>query len=945
MKKSTSILSTMFVLLLVFSAFFCLETQVRAADTELFTYTEQNGKLIVTGLTREGERASGVVNVPSTVGGKTVSSVGYHAFYYEKTKITEIVLPETVNYIDKYAFSADDEAPLTVTVLNSKAKFENNAINNFYEAITLRGYYGSTTHTYAEKNDIAYELIDGIDLSAAKVSLSTSSIPEEEKFIYNEKTNDYEDNYPTVTVELGGKKLVKDTDYTVKNEEYRYVGTSYIIITAKKGNSGKYYGSVKVAYSILPETPRMPRSSAATTDTQIGLSWKKMDVDGYIVYCYNSSTKKYEKIKTISNPEETTFVDGGKTAATAYSYKLGTFKTVDDVKYYSLLSKPVTVYTLSSANSIKTTNNKIKNGYTATVVTKSFKVSQGVSTENGAYGGNRYVCASNLPVVVDFFDSKGNYHVCYSDDSYVYILKFNSAFKKLGELKIKKEFELFGSAICDGSGNYYLAFGRSISKKGECPFLIAKYDSSGKLIKKAKYISSNGGFDAKIAFDAGSCDMAIQGDILVCSFAKEMFNGHQANDVFCVNMKTMERTYRYDSYTSHSFNQRVIATNDGGVLFADHGDGYPRGFKLTYCEKFGCYDREFEYVPFHFYGELGENYNNAELGAVAELSSGYALVGCSAPSLNKNYSNESMQAFVQIINPFTEKSIIKNGSTRSGTCCDEKVKDTGILWLSSNKNGAEAKNCTAVAISKDRIFVAWELYNKKGNFVNSYYAIISSTGEIVQKATPMCYLRLSANEPIEYRNGYVYWTTATAGSKKSTLSLHKLKIDSISKRSVADATVTLSAKSIAYNGKARKVTPTVKYGSTKLTVDTDYIISYKNNKKIGTATVTVTGIGNYAGKKSVTFSIVPKAVTGLKAKYSNGKYTFSWNKSNGVDGYQLIIRDYDLYWADYPIDSYKNTKKTSITIAPGYSYNCAYYVRSYKIVDGKKYYSKSVQFT
>lgn len=64
-----------------------------------------------------------------------------------------------------------------------------------------------------------------------------------------------------------------------------------------------------------------------------------------------------------------------------------------------------------------------------------------------------------------------------------------------------------------------------------------------------------------------------------------------------------------------------------------------------------------------------------------------------------------------------------------------------------------------------------------------------------------------------------------------------------------------------YTGKAITLTADeleVYYGATKLTAGTDYKVSYKNNKEVGTATVTVTGTGNYTGKDTVTFAVVPK---------------------------------------------------------------------------------------
>ena len=57
--------------------------------------------------------------------------------------------------------------------------------------------------------------------------------------------------------------------------------------------------------------------------------------------------------------------------------------------------------------------------------------------------------------------------------------------------------------------------------------------------------------------------------------------------------------------------------------------------------------------------------------------------------------------------------------------------------------------------------------------------------------------------------------------------------------------------------------PVVKDGATILVKGTDYesTISYSNNRNVGTATVTVTGKGNYSGTKSQTFKIVKATPT------------------------------------------------------------------------------------
>ena len=53
----------------------------------------------------------------------------------------------------------------------------------------------------------------------------------------------------------------------------------------------------------------------------------------------------------------------------------------------------------------------------------------------------------------------------------------------------------------------------------------------------------------------------------------------------------------------------------------------------------------------------------------------------------------------------------------------------------------------------------------------------------------------------------------------------------------------------------------VKDGNQVLTPGTEYSVSYKDNMNVGTATVTVTGQGEYSGTTTKTFIIKPKPLT------------------------------------------------------------------------------------
>lgn len=86
-----------------------------------------------------------------------------------------------------------------------------------------------------------------------------------------------------------------------------------------------------------------------------------------------------------------------------------------------------------------------------------------------------------------------------------------------------------------------------------------------------------------------------------------------------------------------------------------------------------------------------------------------------------------------------------------------------------------------------------------------------------------------------------------------------------------------------YTGSAITPTVTVTYDGATLTEGTDYTVAYSNNVGPGTATVTITGIGGYAGSTSLTFMIVepPIATVPMYRLYNrwSGEHLFTTDYS------------------------------------------------------------------
>ena len=103
--------------------------------------------------------------------------------------------------------------------------------------------------------------------------------------------------------------------------------------------------------------------------------------------------------------------------------------------------------------------------------------------------------------------------------------------------------------------------------------------------------------------------------------------------------------------------------------------------------------------------------------------------------------------------------------------------------------------------------------------------------------------------------------------------LETAEIPALSRISISKASVTLSTSTYAYNGKAKKPGVTVKLNGKTLKNGTDYTVSYSNNTKVGTATVKITGKGNYTGSVSKTYSIKNDFKKATISGISNKSYT------------------------------------------------------------------------
>lgn len=154
--------------------------------------------------------------------------------------------------------------------------------------------------------------------------------------------------------------------------------------------------------------------------------------------------------------------------------------------------------------------------------------------------------------------------------------------------------------------------------------------------------------------------------------------------------------------------------------------------------------------------------------------------------------------------------------------------------------------------------------------------------------------------------------------------------DAVVSNDVAKATVK-GIKNKEYTGKAVTLSLKVTLNGKTLKKGTDYTVSYKNNKNIGKATVTIKGKGNYTGKLVKTFNITKKTNKITKTKKT------SYKKVKGTGKFKLtgIVGNGKI--------TYKSSNKKVATVnSKGYVTMKGYGKVTIKVTAaGTKYYKKT----
>lgn len=254
-----------------------------------------------------------------------------------------------------------------------------------------------------------------------------------------------------------------------------------------------------------------------------------------------------------------------------------------------------------------------------------------------------------------------------------------------------------------------------------------------------------------------------------------------------------------------------------------------------------------------------------------------------------------------------------------------------------DKFGTPDLNAVSVTLTRTRDGQTWT-FDKNTRDLGGRYFNVDNAGYGI----PKCIIFRPENLTIE--EGDVYQVTIqgltdsygnpASYSYKTTF----FSVDNPAKMkpSIARASVSKISDQ-TYTGKAKKPGIKVTDDGKKLVLGEDYTVSYNNHICVGTGTITIKGIGNYTGTKTVTFKINPTKVSGFKQKEAYEEaITLSWKKRSGNYTYE-IYRYYSGKYRKIGATTGTSYRDKDAMLVSGKTYK--YKIRCYREIKGVKYYS------
>ena len=166
-----------------------------------------------------------------------------------------------------------------------------------------------------------------------------------------------------ISVRTGAGSSYSRIKYATKGEVYDLVGSTNKWFKISFEMSGKEKtGYISKDYMSVVEIPgKTTLKASATTYDKVKLTWDKVSgASGYQIQRYDSETKKYKTVKTITSGSTTSYSNGYRNCDTTYKYRIRAYKTYDGVKVYGSYSSAASATTTGAIKGTTTSALKVR---------------------------------------------------------------------------------------------------------------------------------------------------------------------------------------------------------------------------------------------------------------------------------------------------------------------------------------------------------------------------------------------------------------------------------------------------------------------------------------------------------------------------------------------------------------------------------------------------------
>lgn len=679
--------------------------------------------------------------------------------------------------------------------------------NTTTATITIEGIAKGTTSvkvTTKGENYLDNELTIPVTVNSKNMSATDLEIRlSEDSYIY-----DGTEKKPTITIKDTTRNitLVEGTDYTIKYENNKDVGTAKVTITG----AGNYTGSIIKTYEITRKGIKVPTASNSTYNgvNQVGVTTGT----GYTITGTASAIDAGTYTATVTPNSNYMWEDGTAVAKSLewtiapYSITV-TWDSNTNFVYTGSAQAPVATSPINGVNGEKITLQvsgkqvNVGSNYTATASITGVVGGQGKVANYELKGYTKAFSIGEAAIVVKL----NNYTGEYDGLSHKSPLTVEAP---LGEIKV-----YYSTSTPLNSGNYSTAGSLvepSRTEVGTTNIYYYVHDVTGNYTDYASNANNN---DAKIVINKKSAKITAKPQTIL--YGESVESG--------VNYVSVENLLEGHSLKTVTLTPSITNAGNGGIT--------PTNAVIVDSNN----------------NDVTSNYEIKYVAGTLVIE----RIGIAKPSISGTYTYTGALQTVKLENFDSSKMNVENNTrTDAGAqVVTISLRDTANYKWSDDNSIANVS--LAWKIEQKLVTVEWSNTVLKFNGLSQAPTAKVETGINGEKIN----MQITGQQTNAGNNYTAKVGSFTVTGGQANAGNYKLENDSVKFEILINSAMSFEIivddENVVYNGQPQKPSVKIKVtidGNTFTLIDEiDYELAYSNNTNVGMGTVKVTGLGNYAG--------------------------------------------------------------------------------------------------